>query len=82
MSDKRDELAGVIASELNKTFKHQKVAYFLDEGNNPTDITDFISSFLNLIRILEGYNMLLDVPLSLTISNISSAPAFISDLSG
>ena len=44
MSDKRDELAGVIASELNKTFKHQKVAYFLDEANNPTDITDYIST--------------------------------------
>jgi len=44
MSDKRDELAGVIASELNKQFKHQKVAYFLDEGNNPTDITDYIST--------------------------------------
>ena len=44
MSDKRDELAGVIASELNKTFKHQKVAYFLDEANNPTDVTDYIST--------------------------------------
>ena len=44
MSDKRDELAGVIASELNKTFKHQKVAYFLDEDSNPTDITDYIST--------------------------------------
>ena len=32
----KDELAGVIADELNKTFKHQKVAYFLDEGSNPT----------------------------------------------
>ena len=41
MSDKRDELAGVIASELNKTFKHQKVAYFLDEDSNPTDVTDY-----------------------------------------
>ena len=44
MSDKRDELAGVIASELNKTFKHQKVAYFLDEGSNPTDVVDWIST--------------------------------------
>jgi len=40
----KDELAGVIADELNKQFKHQKVAYFLDEGNNPTDITDYIST--------------------------------------
>jgi len=43
MSNK-DELAGIIADELNKTFKHQKVAYFLDEGSNPTDVTDWIST--------------------------------------
>ena len=43
MSEK-DELAGVIADELNKQFKHQKVAYFLEEDENPTDITDFIST--------------------------------------
>ena len=43
MSEK-DELAGVIADELNKQFKHQKVAYFLEEDTNPTDITDFIST--------------------------------------
>ena len=41
---KKDELAEVIASELNKQFKHQKVAYFLDEGSNPTDVTDWIST--------------------------------------
>jgi len=41
---KKDELAGIIADELNKQFKHQKVAYFLDEGLNPTDVTDFIST--------------------------------------
>ena len=43
MSEK-DELAGIIADELNKQFKHQQVAYFLDEGSNPTDVTDFIST--------------------------------------
>ena len=43
MSEK-DELAGIIADELNKQFKHQKVAYFLDEGANPTDVTDYIST--------------------------------------
>ena len=41
---KKDELAGIIADELNKQFKHQKVAFFLDEGSNPTDVTDFIST--------------------------------------
>ena len=40
----KDELAGVIADELNKQFKHQKVAYFLNEGSNPTDVTDWIST--------------------------------------
>ena len=43
MSEK-DELAGVIADELNKQFKHQKVAYFLEEGGNPTDVTGWIST--------------------------------------
>jgi recombination protein RecA len=40
----KDELANVIADELNKQFKHQKVAYFLDEGANPTDVSDWIST--------------------------------------
>ena len=43
MSEK-DELASIIADELNKTFKHQKVAYFLEEDENPTDVTDYIST--------------------------------------
>jgi len=41
---KKDELAGIIADELNKQFKHQKVAYFLEEDENPTDVTDYIST--------------------------------------
>jgi len=40
----KDALASVIADELNKTFKHQKVAFFLDEGSNPTDVTGWIST--------------------------------------
>jgi recombination protein RecA len=45
MSNNRDELASVIADELNKTFKHQQVAYFLqDGGSNPTKVTDWIST--------------------------------------
>jgi recombination protein RecA len=40
----KDALASVIADELNKTFKHQKVAYFLDDGANPTDVVDWIST--------------------------------------
>ncbi|MBC8428076.1 MAG: hypothetical protein H8D94_01245 [Candidatus Pelagibacter sp.] len=40
----RDELAVIIADELNKTFKHQKTAFFLTEEENPTDVTDWIST--------------------------------------
>ena len=44
MSNK-DELAEVIASELNKQFKSHKVAYFLDGvDQTPTDVTDWIST--------------------------------------
>ena len=41
----RDELAEVIASELNKQFKSHQVAYFLDgTDTTPTDIKDFVST--------------------------------------
>ena len=40
----KDDLAKVIQGELNKQFKHQKVAYFLEEGGNPTDVTGWIST--------------------------------------
>ena len=44
MSNK-DQLAEVIASELNKQFKSHKVAYFLDGvDQTPTDISDWIST--------------------------------------
>ena len=48
---KKDELANVIADELNKQFKHQKVAYFLEEGGNPTDVTDWISTGSTMLDI-------------------------------
>ena len=42
---KKDELAEVIASELNKQFKSHKVAYFLDGvDQTPTDISDWVST--------------------------------------
>ena len=42
---KKDELAEVIASELNKQFKSHQVAYFLDGvQKTPTDVTDWIST--------------------------------------
>jgi len=47
----KDELANVIANELNKQFKHQQVAYFLDEDSNPTDVTDWISTGSTMLDI-------------------------------
>ena len=44
---KKDELAEVIASELNKQSKSHQVAYFLDGvQETPTDVTDWISTAL------------------------------------
>jgi len=41
----REELADVIKSELNKQFKSNQVAYFLDGvQNTPTDVTDWVST--------------------------------------
>ena len=48
----RDELANVIASELNKTFKHQQVAYFLGGKNEtPTDIRGFVSTGSSMLDL-------------------------------
>ena len=48
----RDELAEVIASELNKQFKSHQVAYFLDGvGETPTDVTDWISTGSTLLDL-------------------------------
>ena len=48
----RDELAEVIASELNKQFKSHQVAYFLDGvGDTPTDVTDWISTGSTLLDL-------------------------------
>jgi len=48
----RDELAEVIASELNKQFKSHQVAYFLDGvEETPTDVTDWISTGSTLLDL-------------------------------
>ena len=47
----RDELAGVVASELNKQFKHQQVAFFLDEGQAPTDVAGWISTGSSMLDL-------------------------------
>ena len=49
---KKDELAGIIASELNKQFKHQQVAYFLDgQEGTPTDVVGWVSSGSSLLDL-------------------------------
>ena len=51
MSNK-DELAEVIASELNKQFKSHQVAYFLDGVEaTPTDVTDFVSTGATILDL-------------------------------
>ena len=48
----RDELAEVLAGELNKQFKSHKVAYFLDGvEETPTDVTDWISTGSSLLDL-------------------------------
>ena len=48
----RDDLANVIASELNKTFKHQQVAYFLGgDDETPTDIGGFVSTGSSMLDL-------------------------------
>lgn len=49
---KRDELAEYLAAELNKSNKDGgKIAYFLDEEENPADITDWISTGSSMLDL-------------------------------
>jgi recombination protein RecA len=49
---KKDELASVIANELNKQFKHHQTAYFLgDTEISPTDVTDWISTGSSILDL-------------------------------
>ena len=51
MSNK-DELAGILAGELNKQFKSHQVAYFLDGAQQtPTDITDWVGTGSTLLDL-------------------------------
>ena len=51
---KQDNLANVIAGELNKQFKHQQVAYFLGDEETPTDIRGFISTGSTMLDLAIG----------------------------
>ena len=48
---KHDELADVIASELNKQFKHQQVAFFLNNDDSPTDVHGWVSTGSSMLDI-------------------------------
>ena len=51
-STKRDELAELLANELNKSNKDGgKIAYFLDEEENPADISDWISTGSSMLDL-------------------------------
>jgi len=48
----RDDLAEILASDLNKKFKGTKVAYFLDGSDTtPTDVDDFISTGSDMLDL-------------------------------
>ena len=48
----RDELADIIAGELNKQFKSHQVAYFLDGvQDSPTDVTDWVGTGSTLLDL-------------------------------
>ena len=48
----KDELAQVLAENLNKKFKNNRVAYFLDgSGSTPTDIKEFISTGSSILDL-------------------------------
>ena len=48
----KDELAGTIATELNKQFKQHQVAYFLNqESESPTDVKDWVSTGSSMLDI-------------------------------
>ena len=48
----RDELAEVLAGELNKQFKSHQVAYFLDGvQETPTDVTEWVSTGSSLLDL-------------------------------
>lgn len=47
----RDELASVLADNLNKKFKDMKAAYFLGDDETPTDLTEWVSTGSTLLDL-------------------------------
>ena len=48
---KEDDLASLLAESLNKQSKDQKVAFFLDGGDSPTDVSDWVSSGASMLDV-------------------------------
>jgi len=47
----RDELLTTLATELNKSSKDGKVAYFLDDQDDPSTVTDWISTGSSILDL-------------------------------
>jgi recombination protein RecA len=48
---KEDDLASVLAESLNKQAKDQTVAFFLDAGDSPTDVSGWVSSGASMLDV-------------------------------
>lgn len=48
---KEDDLASLLAESLNKQAKDQKVAFFLDGGDSPTDVSDWVSTGASMLDV-------------------------------
>jgi len=52
MGKTKDDLANILADNLNKKFSNQKVAYFLDGSDTtPTDIKEFLSTGSSILDL-------------------------------
>lgn len=51
MVTKEDNLAQVIANDLNKMNKEERIAYFIGQEETPTDLTDFVSTGSSLLDL-------------------------------
>lgn len=51
MTTKEDNLAEVIADNLNKMNKEERLAYFVGQEETPTDLKDFISTGSSMLDL-------------------------------
>ena len=49
----KEDLATVLAEDLNKKFKDSRIAYFLDGPNQtPTDVTEWLSTGCSVLDLV------------------------------